>query len=101
MSALPKHDKFEDVNYRELKALTGGFFPDNLYIVIMIGVKFKNADDIRDSGATIENKAAQTVKLSSQWMDLINLLVTKSPKMLKSLALGKDYSICYGSRPIK
>jgi len=89
LSVLPKHDKFEDVDYEELKALTGGFFADNLYILIILGVKFKIADDIReDDEIPPEKKALEAIKLSSSWMNLINLLDKKSPKMLKALALG-------------
>ena len=93
LSALPKHDKFEDVDYEELKALTGGFFADNLYILIILGVKFKIADDITENDEIPpEKKALEAIKLSSSWMDLINLLDKKSPKMLKALALGKNHS---------
>ena len=93
LSALPKHDKFEDVDYEELKALTGGFFADNLYILIILGVKFKIADDIRENDEIPpEKKALETIKLcGTSWIKLKNLIDKKSPKMLKALALGKNH----------
>jgi len=90
LASLPKHDTTEGIllgkNINWVEAATGGFFADNLYIVTLIGVKFEK-DFGHVSFCSCDDCTDDT--LVDQAVDLLKLLMKRSPKMVKHLSQGK------------
>ena len=100
LASLPKYDTTEGIfdekllgkNISWVEAATGGFFADNLYIVILIGVKFEMTAKKRKDFGHVSSCSCNDCTddtLVDQTMESMKLLMKRSSKMVKNLIEGK------------